>query len=83
MTELHLTLVRDDDWACLYINGADTGPDQNHSLNVSEVLRSLIGGTVASVTHLEVDSDEGMAGWMGPDGFPHYLSDIPEEAHIT
>lgn len=80
---LHLTLVSDDDWHALYFNGADTAVEQNHSLNLVDVLGALIGKTVASVASFEVNSQEGEAEWMGGRGFPHYLSDIPQEARIT
>ncbi len=82
MTDLHLTYVTDDDWAALYINGVDRGPQQNHSLHLGDVLEALIGGRVVSVDHLEVDSNDGNADWLGGRGFPEFLSDIPKEARI-
>ncbi len=80
MSDVHLTYATDDDWACLYINGTDTGPCQNHSLDLYETLQSLKGKTIVSIDSIEVDSEEGMAEWMGGRGFPYNLSDIPQEA---
>jgi hypothetical protein len=84
MSPVHLTYVTDSDgdWAALYFNGCDVLIEQNHSLDLRAVLEALIGTTVASVTHFEVDSEEGMAEWMGGRGYPLYLSDIPQEARI-
>lgn len=84
-TDVDLTYVTDTngDWAALYINGADTGPSQNHSLDTADLLRLLVGTTVLSVKHMEVDSKDGEAEWMSGRGFPHYLSDIPKEARST
>lgn len=85
MNEVHVTYVTEigGDWAALYLNGADSGVEQNHSLDLRHVLEALVGKTVVSVAHLEVDSEEAMAEWMGVRGFPYNLSEIPQEARTS